>query len=151
MKRNKNLSLRKTEGLARARAEGLRKGEIATCFNFPATVLQQHDLLDKPHKVYNIDGSGFLLNNCPPPPKTVMLVQRENGRLFFFWLLLREAWMLQFFNPAGTYFRTVVILRGSENSAISRRTASWKNFWNGWFRVYQWRFVRGFVKTFFEI
>jgi hypothetical protein len=64
MKRNTNLSLRKPEGLSLARAEELDKGEVAAYSNLLATVLGD-DLLDKPHKVYSIDESGFPLNNRP--------------------------------------------------------------------------------------
>jgi hypothetical protein len=78
MKININLSLRKPEGLSRARTEGLNKREVAAYFNLPATVLEQHDLLDKPHKFYNMDESGFPLNNRFKK----LLVQRENARLF---------------------------------------------------------------------
>jgi hypothetical protein len=65
MKKNTNLSLRKPEGLSRVRAEGLNKGEVAAYFNLLSTVLEEYDLLDKPHNVYNMDESGFPLNNCP--------------------------------------------------------------------------------------
>jgi hypothetical protein len=64
MKRNTNLSLRKHEGLSRARAEGLDKGKVAY-FNLLVTVLEEHDLFDKPHKAYNMDESGFPLSNRP--------------------------------------------------------------------------------------
>jgi hypothetical protein len=43
MKRNTNLSLRKPEGLSRARAEGLNRGEVVACFNLLATVLEEHN------------------------------------------------------------------------------------------------------------
>jgi hypothetical protein len=33
------------------RAEGLNKGKVAAYFNLLATVLEEHGLLDKPHKV----------------------------------------------------------------------------------------------------
>jgi hypothetical protein len=65
MERYTNLSLRKPEGLSRARAEGQNKGEVTAYFNLLATVLEEHDLLGKPHKVYNMDESGFPLKNRP--------------------------------------------------------------------------------------
>jgi hypothetical protein len=78
MKRNTYLSLRKPEGLSPARAEGLNKGEVAAYFNLLATVLEEQALLDKHHNIYNIDDSGFPLNNRPQK----IVVQTGNGRLF---------------------------------------------------------------------
>lgn len=40
----------KPEGLFRPRTEGLNKGEVAVYFNLLATVLEEHDILDKPQK-----------------------------------------------------------------------------------------------------
>jgi hypothetical protein len=48
MKRNKNRSVQKPVPISRVRAKGLNKGELAAKFNLLVTVLQEHDLLDKP-------------------------------------------------------------------------------------------------------
>jgi hypothetical protein len=65
MERYTNLSLKKPKVLPRAKPEGLNKGEAAAYFILLGTVLEEHDLLDKPHKFYNMDESGFPLNNRP--------------------------------------------------------------------------------------
>jgi hypothetical protein len=78
IKRNTNLSPRKPGGLSCERVEELNKGEVAVNFDLLATVLEEHDLLDKPHNVYNMDESGFPLNNRLQK----LLVQRETGGCF---------------------------------------------------------------------
>ncbi|KAJ4452001.1 hypothetical protein ANN_03487 [Periplaneta americana] len=64
LKRNSGLSLRKPEGLSRARAEGLCKEEVDHYFSILKQVLNDYQLFDKPHCIYNMD-SGFPLNNRP--------------------------------------------------------------------------------------
>jgi hypothetical protein len=110
MKRNTNLSLRKHEGLSRGRAEGLIKGEVAAYFNLLATVLEEHNLLDKPHKVHNMDESGFPLNNRPQKIisakgkwEVVSLTNVEIGE---------NETVVACFNATGTYVPPMIIFKG---------------------------------------
>jgi hypothetical protein len=112
MKRNINFSLRKPEVLSCARAERLNKGEVAAYFNLLATVLEEHDLLDKPHNVYNIDESGFPLNIHPPKTvsangkrEVVSLTDVQRGE---------NVTVIACFNEAGIYVPPMIILRRSE-------------------------------------
>jgi hypothetical protein len=66
MKRNTHLSPRKPEGFPRASQKKLNKGVSAAHFKLRATVLQEHDLLNKPHTVHNRNNPGFPLNSLPP-------------------------------------------------------------------------------------
>ncbi|KAJ4449147.1 hypothetical protein ANN_00542 [Periplaneta americana] len=65
LKRNSGLRLRKPEGLSRARAEGLCKEEVDHYFSILKQVLNDYQLFDKPHCIYNMDEFGFSLNNRP--------------------------------------------------------------------------------------
>jgi hypothetical protein len=114
MKRNTNLSLRKPEGLSRARAEGLNSAEVAAYFNLPATVLEEHDLLDKPHKVCNTDESGFPLKNRPQKivsakgkREDVSVTNVERGE---------NVTVVACFSAAGTYVPPVIIFEGIRKS-----------------------------------
>jgi hypothetical protein len=56
----------------------LEKGEAATHFNLIATALKEHDLLDKPNSVNNMEESGFSLKIA----HRKLLPQKKNWRLF---------------------------------------------------------------------
>jgi hypothetical protein len=43
--------------------EELNKAEVAAFLNLLVTVLEEHDLLDYPDKIYNMNESGFCLKN----------------------------------------------------------------------------------------
>jgi hypothetical protein len=77
MKINKTPSGRKPEVLCPAIAEGLDRRKAAH-FNLLAAVLEEHDLFDRPHNVYNMVESGFPDKNRPQK----LLLKMENGKLF---------------------------------------------------------------------
>lgn len=66
MKRNKKLTIRKPEGLSRARIDGMKKEKVAEFFKTLETVVDNKNLRGKPECVYNVDETGIPLNNRPP-------------------------------------------------------------------------------------
>ncbi|KAL0850501.1 hypothetical protein ABMA28_012293 [Loxostege sticticalis] len=65
IERNPAITIRQAEGLSVARAKGLCREEVANFFTLLIKVLTEHDLLDKPDRIYNMDESGVQLNNKP--------------------------------------------------------------------------------------
>lgn len=61
LKRNKTLSIRKTQKLNRARAAKVNRFIIGDHFNKLKAVLEEHDLLNDPDKIYNMDEKGVQL------------------------------------------------------------------------------------------
>ncbi|KAJ8974355.1 hypothetical protein NQ317_009426 [Molorchus minor] len=49
------LSIRKSEGLFLARAQGINREDVNRLYNVWKGILEEHELQDKPHKIYNID------------------------------------------------------------------------------------------------
>ncbi|XP_031355227.1 uncharacterized protein LOC116179569 [Photinus pyralis] len=65
MRRNNSLSIRKAQGLSNARAEGMNKKECNEYFELLLKTLTEHDLINKPGSIWNVDESGLQLNNEP--------------------------------------------------------------------------------------
>lgn len=66
MNRHKHsISLRKPEGLSKARAMGLNKEAVNNFYDILNGVCIKLDLQDQPHIIYNVDESGFPMNNMP--------------------------------------------------------------------------------------
>lgn len=66
MDRHRNsISLRKPEGLSKARAMGLNKEVVDNFYDVLKDVYIKLDLEDQPHSIYNVDESGFPMNNKP--------------------------------------------------------------------------------------
>lgn len=65
MRRNHSLSVRKAQGLSNARAEGMNKKECNEYFELLKKTLTEHDLINKPGCIWNVDESGLQLNNEP--------------------------------------------------------------------------------------
>lgn len=63
LERNTELSIRQAEGLSVARAQGLNRDEVNKMFELLLKVMTEHELLDKPDRIYNIDETGVQLNN----------------------------------------------------------------------------------------
>lgn len=63
LKRNTSLSIRKSEGLSLARAQGMNRKEVADYFDLVLKLLTENDLLDKPSKIFNMDETGIQVNN----------------------------------------------------------------------------------------
>lgn len=65
LRRNKELTIRKSEGLSLARAQGMNRDDVGQFFNLLLQILTENDLLDKPGKIYNVDETGIQINNKP--------------------------------------------------------------------------------------
>ncbi|KAJ0172499.1 hypothetical protein K1T71_011638 [Dendrolimus kikuchii] len=63
LERNPGIILRQAEGLSIERAKGLNRTEGANFFKLLTTILTENNLLDKPDRIFNMDGTGVQLNN----------------------------------------------------------------------------------------
>ncbi|XP_026736710.1 uncharacterized protein LOC113500199 [Trichoplusia ni] len=66
MKRNKELTIRKPEGLSRARIDGMKREKVTEFYKILETVIDKNNLRGRPECVYNVDETGIPLNNRPP-------------------------------------------------------------------------------------
>lgn len=65
IRRNKELTIRKLEGLSLARAQGLNRSEIHKFFSILSEILNEYSLTDKPSNIYNMDEMGIQINTKP--------------------------------------------------------------------------------------
>lgn len=65
LRRNKDLSIRKSEGLSLARAGGMNRTEVNQFFTLLLDILTTNDLLAKPGNIFNVDETGLQINNKP--------------------------------------------------------------------------------------
>lgn len=65
MRRHPELSIRKAQGISRARTEGMNRAEVKSYFTLLTEILTENDLLDKPASIWNCDEIGVQLNNEP--------------------------------------------------------------------------------------
>ena len=65
LERNRDLSVRKSEGVSLARARGMNRKDVANYFELLENTLQENLLLDKPGSIFNMDETGLQLNNRP--------------------------------------------------------------------------------------
>lgn len=65
LNRNPTLSIRKAQGVSKARADGMNKQEVADYFAVLESTLAEYNLFNKPANIYNVDESGLQLNNPP--------------------------------------------------------------------------------------
>lgn len=65
LRRHKDLSIRKSEGLSLARTQGMNRKDVNEYFSLLLQILTEYDLLDKPGKIFNIDETGIQINNKP--------------------------------------------------------------------------------------
>lgn len=66
MRRHPNLSVRKAQGVSRARTEGMNREEVKSYFDLLTPILTENNLLDnKPNCICNCDEIGVKLNNEP--------------------------------------------------------------------------------------
>ncbi|XP_031336978.1 tigger transposable element-derived protein 1-like [Photinus pyralis] len=65
MRRHPELSVRKAQGISKARTEGMNRAEIKNYFTLLTDILTENDLLDKPACIWNCDEIGVQLNNEP--------------------------------------------------------------------------------------
>ena len=66
MSRNPKLSLRTADPLSKARADAVTQDKIDKYFKLLESTLEEHDLADKPHRIYNVDESGMPLEHKQP-------------------------------------------------------------------------------------
>lgn len=111
LERNPELSVRQAEGLSLARAQGLNREEVNKMFELLLQVLIEHDLLDKPDHIFNIDETGVQLSNKPGKviatkgAKSVHSVtSREKGETMS---------IIACCNAAGNFLPPVVIIKGA--------------------------------------
>lgn len=65
LRRNKDLSIRKSEGLSLARAKGMNRTDVNNFFTLLLKILTENQLLDKPGNIFNVDETGIQINNKP--------------------------------------------------------------------------------------
>lgn len=111
LKRHRNISLRKPEGLSRARAAGLNEKEVKNYFSNLRTVMSDFELFDKPQYLYNVDESGIPLNNRPlkivsekGKREVVCLTNVERGE---------NVTVVACFSASGSYIPPMIIFKGA--------------------------------------
>ncbi|KAB0804493.1 hypothetical protein PPYR_01463 [Photinus pyralis] len=65
LRRNPDISVRKSEGVSIARSQAMNRQEVEAYFELLRTTLEEHNLFDKPGHIYNMDESGLQLNSRP--------------------------------------------------------------------------------------
>ena len=65
LNRNSTLTIRKAQGVSKARADGMNKQEVTEYFALLERTLAEYSLLNKPANIYNVDETGLQLNNPP--------------------------------------------------------------------------------------
>ena len=81
MERQKDLSLRRGESISHVRMDAVNKETMDHYFSLLKDTLEEHNLLDKPGQMYNVDESGLPLD--PKAPKyhhTENVRYRQSGR-----------------------------------------------------------------------
>jgi hypothetical protein len=66
MKRNDDIALRKPEGLSKARVQGMNKKAVEGYFVLYQNLCTELHIHEKPKLIFNMDETGFPLNNIPP-------------------------------------------------------------------------------------
>lgn len=110
MKRNKELTIRKPEGLSRARIDGMKREKVAEFFKTLETVVEKTNLRGRPECVYNVDETGIPLNNRPPniiaqkgAKDVVSVTNVERGE---------NVTVLACMNATGQYIAPFVLFKG---------------------------------------
>ncbi|CAB3252682.1 unnamed protein product [Arctia plantaginis] len=110
MQRNKKLTIRKPEGLSRARIDGMKKEKVTEFFNTLKTVVDINNLRGRPECVYNVDETGMPLSNRPPniiaqkgAKDVVSMTSVERGE---------NVTVLACMNAAGQYIPPFVLFKG---------------------------------------
>lgn len=67
LRRNKELSIRKSQGLSLARSEGMNREEATAFFNLLSNIYSEFNFFDHPENIFNMDETGFQLNNEAGP------------------------------------------------------------------------------------
>ncbi|XP_045450942.1 uncharacterized protein LOC123659815 [Melitaea cinxia] len=110
MRRNKKLTIRKPEGLSRARIDGMKKEKVAEFFNTLETIVDNNNLRGRPECIYNVDETGMPLSNRPPniiaqkgAKDVVSMTTVERGE---------NVTVLACMNAAGQYIPPFVLFKG---------------------------------------
>ncbi|KAJ3622489.1 hypothetical protein MTP99_002996 [Tenebrio molitor] len=110
MRRTKILSLRKSEGLSLARAQGMNRKEVGDYFSLLLQVLTENDLLEHPSKIFNMDETGIQINNKPEQviatkgsKDVYSLTSTEKGE---------NVSVIAFCSAEGNFFPPVLIMKG---------------------------------------
>lgn len=110
MKRHPELSLRKPENLSRARAEGLTQKAVGGFFDLCEEVYRENEMMNQPNLVFNMDETGFPLNNKPSrivsekgTKEVVALTSVERGE---------NVTVIACCSASGAYIPPMVIFKG---------------------------------------
>lgn len=110
LERHPELSIRQAEGLSIARAQGLNRGEVNKMFDLLLNVMTEHNLLDKPDKIFNIDETGVQLNNS-----TGKVIATRGARVVHSITSAEKGETLSVIaccNAVGNFLPPVVIIKG---------------------------------------
>ncbi|KAJ3652633.1 hypothetical protein Zmor_018581 [Zophobas morio] len=117
MDRNRELSLRKSEGLSLARAKGMNRQEVEEFYDLLKNTLEKYNLFNKPGSIFNMDESGIQINNKPDRvvakkgSKCVHVITSKEK--------VESISVIACANAEGTFLPPVLILKGvRKNSAI---------------------------------
>lgn len=110
MARNPHLSIRKPEGLSKARMNGMKKEKVTEFFKTLQKVIDDNNLRGKPECMYNVDETGIPLNNRPPniiaekgSREVVSMTSVERGE---------NVTVLACMNAAGQYIPPFILFKG---------------------------------------
>ena len=78
MERQKDLSLRHGESISHVRMDAVNKETMDHYFSLLKDTLEEHNLLDKPEQIYNVDESGLPLD--PKAPNIITQKGSKNVR-----------------------------------------------------------------------
>lgn len=108
--RNKNVTIRKPEGLSRARINGMQKEKVTDFYKVLEKVIDDNNLRGKPECIYNQDETGLPLNNRASnivaqkgSRDVVSMTSVERGQ---------NVTVLACMNAAGHFIPPFVIFRG---------------------------------------
>lgn len=124
LRRNPSLSIRKSEGLLLARAQGMNRKEVSDYFDLLHKLLTDNDLLNKPSKIFNMDKTGIQVNN-----KAERVVATKGSKDVYSLTSAEKGENISLIaccNAEGTFFPPVLIMKGKYRKPdFFRWTSSW--------------------------
>ena len=66
LERQPKLTLRRGDAMAHVRMDTINRKKLDQYFSLLKSVMEEHDLLNKPSQIYNVDESGVPLDPRPP-------------------------------------------------------------------------------------
>lgn len=110
MDRQKDLSIRVSEGLSLARAKGMNRKEVNDFFDLLQKTLTDNNLENQPHRIFNMDETGIQLTNVPGKVVAIKgskcvqtLTPKEKGESIS---------IIACMNAEGVYLPPVLIMKG---------------------------------------